>query len=185
MTLAFEDLSDIHRTLLREARKAARGAYAPYSRFAVGSAVLLADSTILSAANMENASYGITICAEVGAMQQAVTKHDEPISAIAVVGFGFWPEHATLDVVTPCGRCRQIISEIAQKQKSEIEVICANGDLDKINVYRISELLPDAFGPAALGGNFQWQLSRQELLRLADTIEGRPNLSRTTRRLRQ
>jgi cytidine deaminase len=173
MTLAFDDLPKAHRTLLREALKAARRAYAPYSGFAVGSAALLADGTIVSAANMENASYGITICAEVGVMQQAVTKHEQSISAIAVVGFGFWPKPTTRAIVTPCGRCRQIIAEFAQKQKTDIDVICANGDLDAIEVYSISQLLPDAFGPLALGGSLQWERARQELQRLTDTLQGK------------
>ena len=92
------------RELLAAARRAARNAYNPYSRFAVGAAVLSSDGTIFAGTNVENASFGLAVCAERVALFSAVAAGHRQFSALAVAGTGNRP-------VTPCGACRQVLSE--------------------------------------------------------------------------
>ena len=140
--------------LLRAARDAARNAYAPYSNFAVGAAVQTSDGSVFIGANMENASYGLTVDAEVGALQAASTAGKlADVVRIAVVGGTIGKEERDGAIVTPCGRCRQLILESAHLGSRDIEVWCANSDLSSINSFKISELLPHAFGPANLKKN--------------------------------
>jgi cytidine deaminase len=141
--------------LLAAAVSAAKNAYAPYSHFAVGAAVQTTDGTIFSGANMENASYGLTVCAEVGALQAASTAGQlGEVVRIAVVG-GPQATKVVLskDLVTPCGRCRQLILESAQISGRNIDVWCATPDLSVIQLYTISELLPHSFGAAKLSAS--------------------------------
>lgn len=134
--------------LLERAQEAAANAYAPYSRFAVGAAVETTDGHIFTGANMENASYGLTVCAEIGALQAALSAGEfAQIKRIAIVGGPISPNVGYQPQATaPCGRCRQIISEAAMVGGEDIEVWFA--DLSGGNVQRrtISQLLPDAFG---------------------------------------
>lgn len=140
--------------LIAAARTAARHAHAPYSRFAVGAAVLLKDGSIVTGANFENASYGLSLCAEtvaLGTVSAAGRLRD--VAAVAVVGgamdAGGRPTGTT--PVSPCGRCRQIINEAAQMSGVDLLIICGAAEGDKVQRYRLSELLPNAFGPADLG----------------------------------
>ncbi len=128
------------RALLEAAAKVRAHAYAPYSQFLVGSAVRTRDGVVFAGVNVENASYGVTICAEVAALTAAATagKFAE-IEAIAVVGGEGEP-------LTPCGRCRQLIREAADLSGIDIAVHCANADLSKTITLPISALLPHAFG---------------------------------------
>ncbi|NJM50417.1 MAG: cytidine deaminase [Sphingomonadales bacterium] len=133
--------------LIAAARAAAQNAYAPYSGYHVGAALLLSDGTIISAANFENASYGMTLCAETVAIAKASSEGKlDQICALAVIG---GPNgQIGIHSVTPCGRCRQIIKEVADITASDIPVHCAHdGGCD---THRLSELLPHAFGPANL-----------------------------------
>jgi len=144
---------DLPSELLRAAVSAAQNAYAPYSRFAVGAAARTADGAVFVGANMENASYGVTICAEVGALQAASTVGKLPdVVQIAVAG-GIMEEagRPTGKIVTPCGRCRQLILESAHLGRRDVEVWCADLDLTSVACFKISELLPHGFGPATLG----------------------------------
>jgi cytidine deaminase len=136
--------------LCHEAAKVARNAYAPYSKFSVGAAVRT-ERGVYKGANLENASYGIGICAEVSAVTAANSAGDFSINAIAVVGYPMDDPARGVDVVAPCGRCRQIILEASQVSGTDIRVISCNGDLSKCRVSSASELLPDSFGPANLG----------------------------------
>ena len=138
--------------LLSAAANAAKNAYAPYSKFAVGAAVLTSEGLIFTGANMENASYGLTVCAEVGALQAASTAGKlADVVRIAVVG-GSKLSGAALarEVLTPCGRCRQLILESAQLGGRDVEVWCATPDMASITSFGISELLPHSFGAADL-----------------------------------
>jgi cytidine deaminase len=138
--------------LIFKAREVAyQNAYAPYSGFAVGAAARDKDKNIYLGANLENAAYGVVMCAEVGALTAANTGGGfNRLEAIAVVGFGFFPDRHVTEIVTPCGRCRQIIFE-ASELSGNVDIYCCSGDLDTIEQYSITELLPRAFGPKTLG----------------------------------
>ncbi len=140
--------------LVAAARDASRNAHAPYSRFAVGAAVLLDDGTVITGANFENASYGLSLCAETVAIATAsAAGRLRDIVAIGVIGGAMDADgHATgTSPVSPCGRCRQVINEAAQMGGRDLPVHCGAAEGDAIRTYTMSELLPDAFGPADLG----------------------------------
>jgi cytidine deaminase len=120
------------------ATQAARRAYCPYSRFPVGAAVLATDGKIYSGCNVENASYGLTICAERNAIFQAVAGGSKQIAAVMV----YTP---TANPSAPCGACRQVINEFG----AEAEIYCV---CDGERELRVStrELLKHAFGPQNL-----------------------------------
>lgn len=132
--------------LVAHARAAMAQAYAPYSRFHVGAALLFADGTIVAGANVENASYGLSLCAEtVAASSAMVAGHRGGLVAVAVIG---GMEGEVRDIVTPCGRCRQVLNELAQLGETDPVIWCAGGG-DPMET-RLSVLLPHAFGPANL-----------------------------------
>jgi cytidine deaminase len=161
ITLAELDATD--RRLVEMARDESSHAYAPYSGFAVGAAVRTQSGRTYAAANLENASYGLAICAEVAAVTGANAAGDFDIEAIAVVGHKFMSPQDSTQVVTPCGRCRQVVSEAAQVAKTDVRVFSCNGDLSEIVESTISELLPTAFGPANLGVPDKWPKMRETL----------------------
>ena len=134
--------------LLERARAAMSRAYNPYSGFYVGAAVSTGSGGTFAGAAVENASFGLTICAEPSAILRAYAEGDVDIRAIAVVG-GPSPESGG-EIVTPCGRCRQMIYEAGQVSGTDIAVLCSNADLSRVMKVRISDLLPFAFGPADL-----------------------------------
>ncbi len=142
------------RVLLDAAREAATNAHAPYSGFGVGAAVLLGDGQLITGANFENASYGLSLCAETVALATANAQgHFRDVVAIGVIG-GALAKDGTLSgssLVTPCGRCRQILNEAAQLGGRDIDIYCGSADGEDFAHFRASELLPHAFGPADLG----------------------------------
>ena len=140
--------------LVAAARDASKNAHAPYSRFAVGAAVLLDDGTVITGANFENASYGLSLCAETVAIATAsAAGRLRDIVAIGVIGGAMNAQGRATGTspVSPCGRCRQVINEAAQMGKRDLPVHCGAAEGDAIRTYAVSELLPDAFGPADLG----------------------------------
>lgn len=148
--MAAVDIADAGAGVLVEAaREAARHAYAPYSRFAVGAAALLDDGTIVTGANVENASYGLSLCAETVAVANASARGRlDAIVAVAVIGGAAGPDGPTGEaVVRPCGRCRQVLNEAAQVGGRDLVVYCASGDGRTIERHALSALLPHAFGP--------------------------------------
>ena len=126
------------RSLIEAARAASERAYCPYSRFPVGAAVLGDDGTISEGCNVENASYGLTICAERNAIFAAVARGVRSIRLVVV----FTP---TDTPTAPCGACRQVINEFGQG--AEIVSAC---DGSEVLRRTLPELLPDAFGPRDL-----------------------------------
>lgn len=151
-----QDLTDTETglRLIAAARVAALNAHAPYSRFGVGAAVLLTDGTIVTGANFENASYGLSLCAETVALAStSAAGRLRDVVAIGVIGGAMddagVPRGAA--PVSPCGRCRQVINEAAQISKRDIPVWCGAAEGDAVTRYLLSALLPDAFGPADLG----------------------------------
>lgn len=140
--------------LVDHARAAAAHAHAPYSKFAVGAALLLTDGTIVTGCNFENASYGLSLCAETVALATANAQGRlRDVAAIGIVG-GMMDGRGGIsgaDVVRPCGRCRQILNEAASLGGRDIAVSCGSGDGQSVTHHRLSDLLPFAFGPADLG----------------------------------
>jgi cytidine deaminase len=126
--------------LVAAARQAALNAYCPYSHFPVGAAVLTDRGEIFSGCNVENASYGLTICAERNAIFQAVFQCQGHLVIRAIVVFT--PTDAP---TAPCGACRQVINEFGPE--AEVLSVC-NGP--GVIQRRLASLLPDAFGPASL-----------------------------------
>lgn len=131
--------------LVSAARDAATRAYAPYSNFHVGAAIRLADGSIVTGANFENASYGLSLCAETVALAKIANDGKlADVIEIAVIG------GTGSDPVFPCGRCRQIINEAADIGRRDIPIHCASGDGSTIETHAFSTLLPHAFGPKDL-----------------------------------
>lgn len=125
--------------LVDEAIKARGRAYAPYSKFMVGAAVLADNGRIYSGANIEVASYGATMCAERSAISSAISDGARRILAVAVSG-------NTPDPLTPCGICRQTLAEFAG---ADIPVLCCGED-GKPVMHTLGELLPFAFSSEAM-----------------------------------
>jgi cytidine deaminase len=142
------------RRLVAAARAAALNAHAPYSRFAVGAALLMTDGSLITGANVENASYGLSLCAETVAIATAsAAGRLREIVAIGVIGGAMDADGRATGTspVSPCGRCRQVINEAAQLGGRDLPVHCGAAEGDAITSDRLSELLPAAFGPADLG----------------------------------
>jgi cytidine deaminase len=148
------DIADVAGAVLIDAaREAATNAYAPYSRFGVGAALLLDDGTVIAGANLENASYGLSLCAEAVALATANTAGRlRDVVAIGLIGGRITPAGLTgEEVVRPCGRCRQMLVEAGQLGGRDIAVYCASADGGASERHLLSELLPFAFGPDDLG----------------------------------
>ena len=121
------------RKLIAAAKAAQQKAHAPYSKFRVGAALLAKNGKIYTGVNVENASYGLTNCAERVAIGKAVADGQRKFQALAVV--------APSANLSPCGACRQVLAEFGQ-----CVVVCADSrNLRKLRSYMLSELLPHAF----------------------------------------
>jgi len=128
--------------LVAAARVAMAEAYAPYSNFRVGAALRFEDGEIVTGTNVENASYGLSLCAETVAVAKAMAAGRRGgLAEVAVIGTGAAP-------VTPCGRCRQVLNELAELGGTD-PVVWSCGT-DELRGYRLSDLLPAAFGPRSL-----------------------------------
>jgi cytidine deaminase len=136
MKLSPADFSE----LVTAARAAAARAYCPYSRYRVGAAVLSGSGEVFSGCNVENASYGLTICAERNAIFQAVAQSPAPLSIHAVMVYT-----PTAAPTAPCGACRQVINECGPD--ALVLSVC---DGPEVFESVLSQLLPRAFGPANL-----------------------------------
>lgn len=120
--------------LVEKAIEARNKAYVPYSKFQVGAAIITSNDNLYLGCNIENASYGLTNCAERTAIFKAVSEGDTEIKAIAVVGDTEGP-------ISPCGACRQVIAEFAT-ENTKIYLSNLNGDVKETT---ISEILPGYF----------------------------------------
>jgi len=177
--VSLAELSPYDRQLVEAARDASGNAYAPYSGFAVGAAVRTRSGGLHVGANLENASYGLAMCAEVAALTAANSTGDFDVEAIAISGHKFTDPPDSSQIVTPCGRCRQLIMEGAQLSRVDVRVFSCSGDLKKILELPISFLLPSAFGPANLGLVDVWPEMRTQLkTSLAALCEQSPGVKR-------
>lgn len=120
--------------LIKAAAQARKNAYAPYSKFTVGAAVVGGSGKTYTGCNVENSSFGATICAERVAIGQAIAAGETKITQVAIIA-------SSKEPCTPCGICRQVISEFGP----QAEIICASEDGRKIEKYTIKELLPHSF----------------------------------------
>jgi cytidine deaminase len=120
--------------LIEKAKRARLRAYASYSKSKVGAALLTKSGKVYTGANVENVSYGLTVCAERAAVIKAVNDGHKDFIKIAIVTDRNPP-------ATPCGACRQFLAEFVKDMK----VICANSK-GKTKAYTLKKLLPDAFG---------------------------------------
>ncbi len=130
---------ELFNRLLAAAQEAARQAHCPYSNFRVGAAVLSSDGEIFSGCNVENASSGLTVCAERVAIFRAVLAGKRSFQAVMI----YTP---TLTATAPCGACRQVLAEFG-----DIPVIVSCCDGPHRLQTSLSELFPFAFGPSNLG----------------------------------
>ncbi len=128
--------------LVTEAEAARKQAYAPYSRFAVGAALVAGSGRVYSACNVENAVYGLSMCAERNAVFKAVAAGERQVLALAVV---------TETGATPCGPCRQVLREFAVGDGSALVVIVADTSGNR-KEYTLRQLLPDSFSADQLPG---------------------------------
>ena len=133
--------SEMTERLLELARDAATRAYVPYSHFPVGAAILTESGEIVTGANIENASFGLTCCAERTATFTAAAAGHRVFLAVAVTA-------PRLAAVTPCGACRQVLNEFKRKDADLIVIL--DGEDGPIPL-TIDDLLPRAFGPVDLG----------------------------------
>lgn len=126
-------VNENYKKLIKEAEKARKRAYTPYSKFKVGAAILTSDGKIFTGCNIENASFGLTVCAERVAILKAISEGSSEFEAIVIVG-------NTNRYCSPCGACRQVIYEFGE----DIKIIMSNLKGD-IKIKKMRELLPEAF----------------------------------------
>ena len=127
--------------LIMEAFLARKQAYAPYSKFKVGAALLCESGTVFRGCNVENASYGATMCAERTALFSAVASGERRLEMIAIVGGNEFEFNEVNGYAYPCGMCRQALSEFC---KPDMPVIVARSEED-YKEFTMKELLPEAF----------------------------------------
>lgn len=126
--------------LIRAARAALANAYAPYSHFRVGAAVLGVSGKIYAGCNVENASYGLTVCAERTAIFKAVSEGEDRLTYLAVIA-------DTPNPASPCGACRQVMAEFG------IDKVLMCNTKGQQRIVSLAELLPDAFDSTDLPGD--------------------------------
>ncbi len=127
-----------YKELTEKAKQARKRAYAPYSEFTVGAALLCKDGSIYTGCNIENASYGATICAERTAFFKAVSEGEGDFEAIAIVGA---PADKPIEFCPPCGMCRQVMTEFCDMDR--FKVVLSNGAEEKI--FTLRDLMPYSF----------------------------------------
>lgn len=144
--------NEMIQTLIARAREARKKAYAPYSNFMVGSALLMENGDIFDGCNVENASYGLANCAERTAVFKAVSERlgDEmgvdnrpEVKAIALVG-GMSGDEESTDIITPCGACRQVLAQFSLNKDMQVIMAPLSGDAEP-DILTIEELIPTSF----------------------------------------
>lgn len=137
-SMAQKSLSSQYKKLISSAQNAKRHSYSPYSNFPVGAALLTTRGRIYTGCNIENSSYGLTICAERTAMFKAASEGERKFRAIAIVA-------DSKNFTPPCGACRQVLIELAPN----IDCVMNNGQ-NKQRVLKLKDLLPHPFHPKNL-----------------------------------
>ena len=140
---------EVEKKLIKKAFEMKEKAYCPYSKYHVGAALLSKSGKIYGGHNIENSSYGATICAERCAVFKAVSEGEREFVAIAICGGleGSKPKGDDTDNAFPCGLCRQVLREFAKPKDFKVYVCPCE---DEYNLYTLEELLPHSFGPEHL-----------------------------------
>lgn len=139
-----DELDTESKYLVHKAKEAAHHAYAPYSKFHVGTAMILDDNTIVTGSNQENASYPLCMCAERVALYAMTSSHpDRHIVKMAIVAHK--KNHKELTPATSCGACRQVMAEFEDRQNKAFEIIMFADEEKWIKCASASSLLPNGF----------------------------------------
>ncbi len=139
-----EELESTYKLLLEKAQQATHKAYAPYSHFHVGCAVLLKNNVIVEGVNIENAAYPVGICAERSALSSALSSY--PNEKIVAIAISYVSQSGRSDEPAfPCGMCRQFIAEVEQKNQSPIPLILGGEEGEIIIIEKAQYLLPFNF----------------------------------------
>ena len=133
-----------YKDLISQALEARRYAYAPYSHFRVGAALLCADGRVFKGCNIENGAFSPSMCAERTAFAKAISEGYSDFTAIAIVGAP--TDRKGTDFCTPCGVCRQVMREFCQQ---DFNIVCAKtdetGEILEQKVFTLNEILPESF----------------------------------------
>jgi len=139
-----EELDNESKYLIHKAKEAAHDAYAPYSKFHVGAAIILEDGTLVTGSNQENASYPLCMCAERVVLYAAASQHpNKRIMKMAVIAHR--KNHKELSPASSCGACRQVMSEFEERQNKPFEVIMLKSKNEWIKCASAESLLPFVF----------------------------------------
>ena len=145
---SLDELDTESKYLIHKAKEAAHHAYAPYSKFHVGAALILEDGSLITGSNQENASYPLCMCAERVALYAAAAQHNgKRIMKIAIVAHK--KNHKELSAAASCGACRQVMAEFEERQNKPFEVIMHHTDNQWIKCASASVLLPFVFNKAS------------------------------------
>ena len=148
-TYTWEELSDVNKALIKKSQAAQENAYAPYSNFNVGAAILLEDGTVFTGNNQENSAYPSGLCAERVAIFACAAQN--PDLKIKVVAISADSEKFDINtVLAPCGSCRQSMYEYESRQKEPIKVLLKGADNQVIEFSSVADLLPLGFKCDAL-----------------------------------
>lgn len=144
MVCSYEDLNEDEKKTIDLAKVASQDAYAPYSNFKVGAAVLLGNGEFITGNNQENAAYPSGLCAERTALFYAKSQYpQQKVLHIAITAF--YEEHFTKQAISPCGACRQVLLEYENLQVSPIKILLY-GEKEILIVEKAKDLLPLHFG---------------------------------------
>lgn len=141
---SIEELSDSDRFLIQKAKKAAENAYAPYSEFLVGAAILLENGIVVIGNNQENAAFPSGMCAERIAVFSVASQYpDIAITTIAITAFS--KKYTVNHPIAPCGSCRQVIAEVEKRQNKSIRMLLSGQEGKIIEIMGIETILPFMF----------------------------------------
>lgn len=140
----YQNLSKREQKLVDKAERTMKKAYAPYSHFLVGAALLTKQGKIFTGANFENANFSSTLHAEQIAVGTAASKGFRKFQSIAVIAAK--EESSCKEPNLPCGECLQVLAEVAQLSNYDLKVIASNTKKSKIKIALLTELYPESFG---------------------------------------
>ena len=143
-SVSLDELNEVDRHLVEQARQATYTSYAPYSHFSVGAAVLLDNGEVVAGSNQENAAFGAGTCAERSALFYAQSHYpDQPVRAIAIAARGVDGQFTAVPI-SPCGICRQVLVEVQTRAQYPVRVILY-GENEIWSIASVSDLMPFQF----------------------------------------